>query len=99
MSLRSTPRQLDRNNNENGSSEPVAPRLRSVGSGPLSIKLPDDSAKTVRELAEDKGITATEVLKRGIALERFITDQLDAGNVFLVQRPGGQLERVHFVFA
>jgi len=74
-------------------------RLRSVGNGTLSIKLPDEAARVVRELADSKGITATEVLRRGIALERFVTAQLDAGGTFLVQRPDGRLETVHFVFA
>ncbi len=93
---------------ESQKAEPDAPppksrtkahRLKSVTSpGVLSLKLPDEVARVVRQLAEDRGITATEVLRRGVALEKFVTEQLDSEAAFLIQRPDGSLERVHFVF-
>lgn len=83
-------------------SQVTTPSLRRLRPGNptnvLSIKLPDEVARVVRDLQAERGITATEVLRRGVALERFVTEQLDDGGKFLVQRPDGTLERVHFVF-
>jgi hypothetical protein len=64
----------------------------------LSINLSEDAARVVKELADAKGTTVTEVIRRGIALERFIVDHLDGGATFLVKQPDGSIETVHFVF-
>lgn len=64
----------------------------------VSISLAEDAAETVRNLADARGTTITEVIRRGIALERFIIEQLDEGACFLVQRDDGSMEKIHFLF-
>lgn len=68
------------------------------GKQKLSLNLTDEAAQVVREIAAAKGVSVTEVIRRGISLERFILDQLDAGSTFLTRRRDGTIETVHFVF-
>lgn len=63
----------------------------------LVMNLTDEAAHVVRELARRRGVTVSEVVRRAIALEKFIDDQLDDGSSFFVERKDGTLERVHFV--
>lgn len=81
---------------ESGAS--VEERETPAGRQKLSLNLTDEAAQVVRELAAAKGISVTEVIRRGISLERFILDQLKDGGSFLIRRRDGTIETVHFVF-
>ena len=72
--------------------EPVA------GKQKLSLNLTDEAAQIVREMAASKGISVTEVIRRGISLERFVMSQLESDGTFLIRRSNGAIETVHFVF-
>jgi hypothetical protein len=69
-----------------------------AGKQKLSLNLTDEAAQTVREMAASKGISVTEVIRRGISLERFVMSQLEANGTFLIRRSDGAIETVHFVF-
>lgn len=69
-----------------------------AGKQKLSLNLTDEAAQVVRDIAAAKGVSVTEVIRRGISLERFILDQLDAGSTFFTRRRDGTIETVHFVF-
>jgi hypothetical protein len=70
----------------------------SKGKQKLAVNLTDDAARVVRQLADEEGITVSEVIRRGIALEKFVLDQLHSGAEVLLSRDGGKtVERVHFV--
>ena len=63
-----------------------------------SIYLSGASEADALELAERCDLTVSEVVRRGIAIEKFIADQLDENAEFLISRDKGQtFERVHFV--
>ncbi len=64
----------------------------------VSINLTDEAASVVKQLATEQGTTSSEVIRRGIALEKFVLDQLKEGGTFLIERDNGSVERVHFVF-
>lgn len=69
------------------------------GKQKLSVNLTDEAAAVVRELAEEQGITVSEVIRRAISLERFVLTQLGTGASFYLERGDGMpVERVHFVF-
>jgi hypothetical protein len=69
------------------------------GKQKISINLTEEAATIVRGIAERKGITVSEVLRRAIGLEQFIVEQLDKGATLMLTHDDGKtLERVHFVF-
>lgn len=74
------------------------PRSNDAQKRKLSVNLSEDASQVVRELAVRKGMTVTDVIRRAISLERFVVDQLDEGKTFVVRRPDGSTETVHFVF-
>lgn len=65
----------------------------------VSVNLTDQAATAVREMADEQGITVSEVIRRAISLEQFVVTQLRSGASFYLSVGEGQsLERVHFVF-
>lgn len=65
----------------------------------ITVSLTDEAANAVEQLAESRGISSSEVVRRGIALARFFEDQLAAGSSILIRNEDGELERVQFVFS
>ena len=64
----------------------------------ISVSLTDEAAQAVQELAERTGLGVSEIIRRAIALERFIITEVDQGSEFLIRRDG-ELERIKFIFA
>lgn len=64
----------------------------------ITVSLTDEAAAAVEDLASRKGISASETVRRGIALMRFLEEQIEAGSSILVRNKDGELERVQFVF-
>lgn len=83
----------------NGNGHGNVRELRVTPKHKFSINLTDEAAATVRRLAEEQGISVTEVVRRGIALEDFIVEQRRRGAAFLLTPDDGKtVEKVHFVF-
>ncbi len=81
--------------------EKSQPRKRRTPNSPktkLAINLTNEAAAAVRDIAAEKGLTVSEVIRRAIALEKFVVEQLDRNGTFLVKLPDGSIETVHFLF-
>ncbi len=57
----------------------------------ISVSLTDEAASAVEELAERTGLGVSEIIRRAIALEQFIVNEIDQGSEFLVRRDGESL--------
>mgnify|MGYP000539146505 CR=1 FL=1 len=64
----------------------------------ISVALTDEAAQTVEEMAAKNKIPVSELVRRAIALEKFIEDELAEGSTVMIRRKNGDLERVQFVF-
>ncbi len=64
----------------------------------ISVSLTDEAAAAVTELADKKGLKTSEVIRRAIALAKFIQDEEEKGSTFLLRNAAGELERVRFIF-
>lgn len=64
----------------------------------ISVSLNDEAAEAVAELVRTKGLPVSEIIRRGIALERFIEEELENGSSFFVKNASGETERVRFIF-
>lgn len=62
----------------------------------LSANLPVEVAEALRELAERRQTTMTEVLRHAISLEKWVQDQVDQGSKFLVEDKSGRTREVVF---
>jgi len=60
-----------------------------------SVTFTGETAEWLAKMAEKKGITVTEVVNRGVALESWL-DQLSDARI-LVQYPGQQAREVTFL--
>ncbi len=62
----------------------------------LSINLNDELAEVLKTIADKRGITATEAIRRAIAWYKFIDDEvIDGGSrIQLVDRDGDRVKEV-----
>jgi metal-responsive CopG/Arc/MetJ family transcriptional regulator len=51
----------------------------------VNVTLTDDALETLREIADRRGTTLSEVLRQAIGHERFLDDEARAGNRIVVQ--------------
>lgn len=59
-----------------------------------SLYLPDRDRERLRTVAERRGVTQTEVVRRGIALELLVEETTDNGGKVLIQDARGHLRDV-----
>lgn len=64
----------------------------------LSFNLSGELVETLREMAERNDTTMTEVLKRAIAVQRFLDEQKSQGRTILVEDPEAQTQRELVLF-
>jgi hypothetical protein len=62
----------------------------------VTVKLPREIAETLRDLANQRGATVTETLRKAIVNERFFADAMDEGANVLLEYPGKELRQVIF---
>ena len=62
----------------------------------LSVNLPEDTVSKLREIAEKRGITLTEALRRAISHERFLEDEVENGGKVLVEKPDKTVREIVF---
>ncbi len=72
-----------------GRERPVAETVK------VSMNLPRDEVESVAKIADEKGITKTDVVRRGLAAEKFIEELPDNAKL-LVELPDGTIQRVVF---
>ena len=64
----------------------------------ISISLTNEAADFVSEASRRKNISASEVIRRALAIQRFVDRELETGATIVVRRPDGSTERVQFIF-
>lgn len=62
----------------------------------VTVNLPVKVWQEVERMAKEKVTTRTEILRRAISTEVFRDEVERQGNLFLIERPDGSLERVRF---
>ncbi|UCC87719.1 MAG: ribbon-helix-helix protein, CopG family [Anaerolineales bacterium] len=60
----------------------------------VNVNFSDDTYAVLKEIAEKKGNTMSEVLRDAIALEEWVTDELTSGSRLLVERQDGEVREV-----
>lgn len=65
----------------------------------ISVSLTDEAAGLVNNLSAKHNISVSEVVRRGLAIQRFVERELDKGSEILVRDRNGNLERVEFIFS
>ena len=60
----------------------------------VSVNLPDNIVKSLKELAERDGITMTEVLRKAIVTEKLLRDEVDQGNKILIEGKDEKLRQL-----
>ncbi len=60
----------------------------------VSINLRPEAAEAAQEIAKKRQITKTDVVQRGIALEKVIEDISDRKGSLVVELPDGTRERI-----
>ena len=67
---------------------PYDPRMTDTERVKVTIVLGNEAVRVVRELAESRGITMTEVFRQAITTEKFLFDALAKGDTILLKGPG-----------
>jgi predicted transcriptional regulator len=61
----------------------------------LTVELSEVANAKLDRLAETKGLTKVDILRRALALYEYVAEQAESGNRFAVQdREGNHIERV-----
>jgi len=62
----------------------------------VTVNLGDEVVQVLKDLAERRSTTLTDVLRRAISNEQFIQNELDAGSKILIETKDKKTERVIF---
>ena len=62
----------------------------------MSVNLSDEAARTLKNLADEYGVTITEELRRSISTELWRTEVEKAAGKVLVEYPDGRIREVIF---
>jgi hypothetical protein len=62
----------------------------------MSVSLAGDAARMLEDLAAAQGITQSEALRKAIATESYIREELSNGSTVLIQKPSLELREVVF---
>ena len=62
----------------------------------MSVNLSDDAARTLKNLADENGVTITEELRRSISTELWLTEVEKAAGKVVVEYPDGRIREVIF---
>lgn len=62
----------------------------------ITVSLPVEVVESLRQLANEQGITATAALRQAISTESFIREQLKNKAKILIQEPLGETKQVVF---
>lgn len=56
----------------------------------LSVNLNEETAEALREIADSRGISFTEAVRRSIGVYKAALDEVDAGRVIRTSTPNGK---------
>jgi hypothetical protein len=60
----------------------------------LSVNLPLEDVAVIRELAEKRRTTMTEVIRKGIGVQKYLQDAVDKGGKIFVENRRGRLREI-----
>jgi hypothetical protein len=60
----------------------------------LSVNLPPGDVTVIRELAKRRSTTMTEVIRKGIGMQKYLQDVVDKGGKILVEDRRGRLRQI-----
>ena len=72
---------------------------RETGHRRVGITLTGEVLAHTEALAELQHITPGEVVRRGIAVLKFLTEEEEKGSVLRIQSPTGETDRIRLIFA
>lgn len=55
----------------------------------VNVTLSNDALETLRQISERRGVTLSEVLRQAIGHEKFLTDEIRAGNRVIIEGKTG----------
>jgi predicted transcriptional regulator len=62
----------------------------------VSFSLPTETVRTIRNLAEKRNQTMTNIVREAISRTQFVQDVIDSGGLLLVEAKDGSTSRVVF---
>lgn len=62
----------------------------------MSVSLSGDAARLLEYLAESQGLTQNEALRKAIATEAYLRQEIDQGAKVLLQKPDKEIREVVF---
>lgn len=65
----------------------------------ITISLTDEALACVQTISDRNNISASETVRRGIALLQFMDKVIEDGGTVLVRNSAGDLERVQFIYS
>jgi hypothetical protein len=60
----------------------------------VSVNLPEESVKALKEIAKRDGVTMTEALRRSISLQQFVEDAQNKGGNILIEDRNNTVQRL-----
>jgi predicted transcriptional regulator len=64
----------------------------------VTVNLPDDAVAALKQLAAEREETQTQVLRRAIASEQFLHEEVKKkGRKLLIEQEGGTLREIQFI--
>lgn len=60
----------------------------------VSMNFSPQTIAVLRDLSQKSGATMTEVARRGIGLQKFIAQEIEAGGKLLIEDSKGKMQRV-----
>ncbi|HMJ83135.1 MAG TPA: hypothetical protein VK504_08220 [Vicinamibacterales bacterium] len=63
------------------------PRIKTSGPVKTTLNLPEDAASDLRELAESRNVPYVEVVRRALAVEKYLDKVRKSGGKILVEDP------------
>lgn len=62
----------------------------------LTVNLSEEVNNALKALAEEKGVTLTEVLRQAISLEQFLSKEVKEGKKIILEDKNGVMRQVIF---
>ena len=53
----------------------------------VTVNLPDQTVQALKELADKRGVTMTQVLRQSIENEQFLREEVNRGSKILLEEP------------
>jgi hypothetical protein len=60
----------------------------------VTVNLTPEDVATLNAIAERRGLTKTEVLRRALAMEKFLEESADSGEKILLQGPDNSVRQL-----